>query len=133
MQVVDGGTLGKIKYITVIICKVIILYLEFFKIKVIPGCAFAFVFNKLTGRGDADIEAEAGARLTCHLLLRLFKTVECPQPALYSVGQLFECFISAKFFITNKRKNVSEISEKQYSCSGKLIHLTQDRDNGRLL
>ncbi|PNF33035.1 hypothetical protein B7P43_G16367 [Cryptotermes secundus] len=38
------------------------------------------------GRGDADIEAEAGARLTCHLLLRLFKTVECPQPALYSVG-----------------------------------------------
>jgi len=38
------------------------------------------------GRGDADTEAEAGARLTCHLLLRLFKTVECPQPALYSVG-----------------------------------------------
>ncbi|KAJ8669737.1 hypothetical protein QAD02_000996 [Eretmocerus hayati] len=38
------------------------------------------------GRGDADTDAEAGARLTCHLLLRLFKTVECPQPALYSVG-----------------------------------------------
>ncbi|KAG7209569.1 hypothetical protein KM043_015646 [Ampulex compressa] len=38
------------------------------------------------GRGDADMEAEAGARLTCHLLLRLFKTVECPQPALYSVS-----------------------------------------------
>ncbi|KAL6442397.1 hypothetical protein ACFW04_002558 [Cataglyphis niger] len=38
------------------------------------------------GRGDIDIEAEAGARLTCHLLLRLFKTVECPQPALYSVS-----------------------------------------------
>ena len=38
------------------------------------------------GRGDADTEAEAGARLTCHLLLRLFKTSECPQPALYSVS-----------------------------------------------
>ncbi|XP_032453194.1 mediator of RNA polymerase II transcription subunit 12 isoform X4 [Nasonia vitripennis] len=38
------------------------------------------------GRGDADTDAEAGARLTCHLLLRLFKTVECPQPSLYSVG-----------------------------------------------
>lgn len=33
-----------------------------------------------------DSEAAAGARLTCHLLLRLFKTVECPQPSLYSVG-----------------------------------------------
>jgi hypothetical protein len=52
-----------------------------------------FFFNKLTGRGDADIEAEAGARLTCHLLLRLFKTVECPQPALYSVGQCSEQLI----------------------------------------
>ncbi|CAG2063942.1 unnamed protein product [Timema podura] len=39
------------------------------------------------GRGDANAEAEAGARLTCHLLLRLFKTVECPQPALYSVSK----------------------------------------------
>lgn len=32
------------------------------------------------------MEAEAGARLTCHLLLRLFKTIECPQPSLYSVS-----------------------------------------------
>lgn len=39
------------------------------------------------GRGDADMDTEAGARLTCHLLLRLFKTIEVPQPALYSVGQ----------------------------------------------
>lgn len=31
-------------------------------------------------------EAEAGARLLCHLLLRLFKTVEVPQPGMYSVG-----------------------------------------------
>ena len=38
------------------------------------------------GRGDADTEAEARGRLTCHLVLRLFKTVECPQPALYSVS-----------------------------------------------
>lgn len=32
------------------------------------------------------MDTEAGARLTCHLLLRLFKTIEVPQPALYSVG-----------------------------------------------
>lgn len=38
------------------------------------------------GRGDTAINAEAGMRLTCHLLLRLFKTVECPQPGLYSVS-----------------------------------------------
>jgi hypothetical protein len=37
-------------------------------------------------RGDAEL-AEAGARLTCHLLLRLFKTIEVPQPSLYSVGE----------------------------------------------
>ncbi|XP_055677088.1 mediator of RNA polymerase II transcription subunit 12 isoform X2 [Lutzomyia longipalpis] len=38
-----------------------------------------------TGR-DMTPEAEAGARLTCHLLLRLFKTIEIPQPGLYSVS-----------------------------------------------
>lgn len=38
------------------------------------------------GAGDTDPEAEASARLTCHLLLRLFKTTEVPQPSLYSVG-----------------------------------------------
>lgn len=38
------------------------------------------------GAGDTDPEAEASARLTCHLLLRLFKTTEAPQPSLYSVG-----------------------------------------------
>lgn len=31
-------------------------------------------------------ETEAGARLSCHLLLRLFKTIEIPQPGLYSVS-----------------------------------------------
>jgi len=64
----------------------------------------------ITGRGDADTEAEAGARLTCHLLLRLFKTVECPQPALYSVGQLSQWFISL----------VVEIGRKTY------YHLTME-------
>ncbi|CAH2068907.1 unnamed protein product, partial [Iphiclides podalirius] len=29
---------------------------------------------------------DTGARLTCHLLLRLFKTVDTPQPGLYSVS-----------------------------------------------
>lgn len=45
--------------------------------------------NIVSGRGDADVDTEAGARLTCHLLLRLFKTIEVPQPALYSVGKSF--------------------------------------------
>ena len=36
------------------------------------------------GRSDADSEAEAGARLTCHLVLRLFKTSDAPHPACYS-------------------------------------------------
>lgn len=31
-------------------------------------------------------ETEASARLLCHLLLRLFKTIEIPQPGLYSVS-----------------------------------------------
>lgn len=38
------------------------------------------------GRGETTPEIEAGARLSCHLLLRLFKTIECPQPGLYSVS-----------------------------------------------
>lgn len=43
------------------------------------------------GRGDTDVEVEAGARLTFHLLLRLFKTVECPQPALYAFSSSPNC------------------------------------------
>lgn len=35
-------------------------------------------------RSEADPEAEAGARLTCHLVLRLFKTSDAPHPACYS-------------------------------------------------
>lgn len=38
------------------------------------------------GRSETTAEIEAGARLSCHLLLRLFKTIECPQPGLYSVS-----------------------------------------------
>lgn len=38
------------------------------------------------GKEVIEEGAEAGARLTCHLLLRLFKTVEMPQPGLYSVS-----------------------------------------------
>ncbi|KAG4072103.1 hypothetical protein HA402_015602 [Bradysia odoriphaga] len=40
------------------------------------------------GSGGREItpEAEAGARLSCHLLLRLFRTIEIPQPGLYSVS-----------------------------------------------
>ncbi|XP_053693573.1 mediator of RNA polymerase II transcription subunit 12 [Sabethes cyaneus] len=38
------------------------------------------------GRSETTPEIEAGARLSCHLLLRLFKTIECPQPGLYSVS-----------------------------------------------
>jgi hypothetical protein len=63
---------------------------------------YLYVLHDITGRGDADTEAEAGARLTCHLLLRLFKTVECPQPALYSVGQLSQWFIYIVVVISSK-------------------------------
>lgn len=47
-----------------------------------------FINLKGHGAADTDPEAEASARLTCHLLLRLFKTTEVPQPSLYSVGML---------------------------------------------
>lgn len=35
---------------------------------------------------NGEGRAEGGMRLTCHLLLRLFRTAEGPQPGLYSVG-----------------------------------------------
>ena len=42
------------------------------------------------GSGEADthrpIESEAGARLALHLLLKLFRTVECFQPGFYTVA-----------------------------------------------
>lgn len=38
------------------------------------------------GGGEITTDAEAGARLTCHLVLKLFKTIEIPQPGLYSVS-----------------------------------------------
>ncbi|KAL9908703.1 mediator complex subunit kohtalo isoform 2-T2 [Glossina fuscipes fuscipes] len=36
--------------------------------------------------GEISADAEAGARLTCHLVLKLFKTIEIPQPGMYSVS-----------------------------------------------
>lgn len=42
----------------------------------------------VTGEGNPD--AEPGARLTCHLLLRIFKSVDTPQPAQYSAGELIK-------------------------------------------
>lgn len=36
------------------------------------------------GRSETDPDSEAGARLTCHLVLRLFKTSDAPYPACYS-------------------------------------------------
>ncbi|KAI5713129.1 hypothetical protein M8J76_012279 [Diaphorina citri] len=44
------------------------------------------VCNGAGRRSEADLVAEAGARLTCHLLLRLFKTTETPQTSSFSVG-----------------------------------------------
>lgn len=38
------------------------------------------------GNGELSVDAEAGARLTCHLVLKLFKTLEIPQPGMYSVS-----------------------------------------------
>lgn len=51
---------------------------SFTKKKVIQFCIFP------TGEGNPD--AEPGARLTCHLLLRIFKSVDTPQPSQYSGG-----------------------------------------------
>lgn len=42
--------------------------------------------NACNGGREITPEAEAGARLSCHLLLRLFKTNEIPQPGFYSVS-----------------------------------------------
>ena len=36
------------------------------------------------GKAEADPESEAGARLTCHLVLRFFKTFDAPHPACYT-------------------------------------------------
>ncbi|XP_065362312.1 mediator of RNA polymerase II transcription subunit 12 [Calliphora vicina] len=36
--------------------------------------------------GEITTDAESGARLTCHLVLKLFKTIEIPQPGMYSVS-----------------------------------------------
>jgi len=67
-------------------------HLKYFKVSllfihtisyVIYNVLYAFIGH---GAADTDPEAEASARLTCHLLLRLFKTTEVPQPSLYSVG-----------------------------------------------
>ncbi|KAJ8916222.1 hypothetical protein NQ315_016361 [Exocentrus adspersus] len=41
---------------------------------------------KVKSLDNSEGRAEAGMRLTCHLLLRLFRTAEGPQPGLYSVG-----------------------------------------------
>lgn len=41
---------------------------------------------KVKSLDNSGSSAEGGMRLTCHLLLRLFRTAEGPQPGLYSVG-----------------------------------------------
>ncbi|CAH1994694.1 unnamed protein product [Acanthoscelides obtectus] len=41
---------------------------------------------KVKSLDNGEARAEGGMRLTCHLLLRLFRTAEGPQPGLYSVG-----------------------------------------------
>lgn len=48
--------------------------------------ALPALVNACNGGREITPEAEAGARLSCHLLLRLFKTIEIPQPGLYSVS-----------------------------------------------
>jgi hypothetical protein len=55
-----------------------------------------FLFSSTAGRrSEADLVAEAGARLTCHLLLRLFKTTETPQTSSFSVGKYLALLIYA--------------------------------------
>ncbi|XP_053952876.1 mediator of RNA polymerase II transcription subunit 12 [Anastrepha ludens] len=47
----------------------------------LPTLAYAYPVG-----GEFTTDAEAGARLTCHLVLKLFKTIEIPQPRMYSVS-----------------------------------------------
>ncbi|XP_054085206.1 mediator of RNA polymerase II transcription subunit 12 isoform X1 [Zeugodacus cucurbitae] len=47
----------------------------------LPTLAYAY-----PEAGEFTTDAEAGARLTCHLVLKLFKTIEIPQPRMYSVS-----------------------------------------------
>ncbi|XP_069936794.1 mediator of RNA polymerase II transcription subunit 12-like protein, partial [Cherax quadricarinatus] len=53
---------------------------DFLKCVVLPSLMAAW------NSGEGNPEAEPGARLTCHLLLRIFKSVDTPQPAQYSAG-----------------------------------------------
>ncbi|XP_052753637.1 mediator of RNA polymerase II transcription subunit 12-like isoform X2 [Galleria mellonella] len=48
--------------------------------------AFGGGGSVLAGNPANAPSPDTGARLTCHLLLRLFKTVDTPQPGLYSVS-----------------------------------------------
>lgn len=47
---------------------------------------FLTFYSQVKVKDSGGGVAEGGMRLTCHLLLRLFKTAEGPQPGLYSVG-----------------------------------------------
>ena len=51
---------------------------------------------KLNFIGKGRPEAEPGARLTCHLLLRILKTVESPQPSQYAAG-LYATFFEKNY------------------------------------
>lgn len=48
--------------------------------------AMPSLVNTFSTAREVPPEAESGARLSCHLLLHLYKTVEIPQPGLYSVS-----------------------------------------------
>lgn len=54
---------------------------EFVQTFALPTLATAYPVG-----GEITADAEAAARLTCHLLLKLLKTIEIPQPSLYSVS-----------------------------------------------
>ncbi|CAL4069283.1 unnamed protein product, partial [Meganyctiphanes norvegica] len=53
---------------------------DFLKHVVLPSLVKAW------NSGEGNPDAEPGARLTCHLLLRIFKSVDTPQPSQYSAA-----------------------------------------------
>ena len=70
------------------------LYFETPRIKKTLG----LLLSSMWFTGDGNPEAEPGARLTCHLLLRILKNVESPQPSQYAAGNhdsslFFLCFV----------------------------------------
>lgn len=75
--------------------------------------ALPALVNACKGGREISAGAEAGARLSCHLLFRLCKGVELPIPSLYGMPQI-ECPIK----VPGPQLNI------KYSCDRHLLAAT---------